>query len=144
MPSWVFRDQQELTCEEAYLFTRHSLTIRYSVDSPSGFPRPAPGRPTGCLCYGWARPACGHHRDLCWLSGGRILRVVGRNRRDLSILLFAYPVCRPILIRHRENSNVQGFVKGAYGAAIGTILGACVLLGKIAIGDWLTAVDCGR
>jgi len=34
---------------------------------------------------------------------------------------------------------VQGFVKGAYAAAIGTILGACILLGKIAIGDWLTA-----
>jgi chromate transporter len=31
-------------------------------------------------------------------------------------------------------------VKGAYAAAIGTILGACVLLGKIAIGDWLTAL----
>ncbi len=28
--------------------------------------------------------------------------------------------------------------KGAYAAAIGTILGACILLGKIAIGDWLT------
>jgi chromate transporter len=35
---------------------------------------------------------------------------------------------------------VQGFIKGAYAAAIGTILGACVLLGKIAIGDWLTAL----
>jgi chromate transporter len=35
---------------------------------------------------------------------------------------------------------VQGFVKGAYAAAIGTILGAALLLGKIAIGDWLTAV----
>jgi chromate transporter len=35
---------------------------------------------------------------------------------------------------------VQGFVKGAYAAAIGTILGACLLLGRIAIGDWLTAV----
>jgi len=45
----------------------------------------------------------------------------------------------PILIRHRANPNVQGFVKGAYAAAIGTILGACILLGKIAIGDWLTA-----
>ena len=44
----------------------------------------------------------------------------------------------PILVRHRGNPNVQGFVKGAYAAAIGTILGACVLLGKIAIGDWLT------
>jgi chromate transporter len=33
---------------------------------------------------------------------------------------------------------VQGFVKGAYAAAIGTILRACVLLGRIAIGGWLT------
>jgi chromate transporter len=41
-------------------------------------------------------------------------------------------------VRHRANPNVQGFVKGAYAAAIGTILGASVLLGKIAIGDWLT------
>ena len=46
----------------------------------------------------------------------------------------------PILVRNRENLNVKGFVKGAYAAAIGTILGACILLGKIAIGDWLTAL----
>ena len=46
----------------------------------------------------------------------------------------------PILVRHRGNAKVQGFVKGAYAAAIGTILGASVLLGKIAIGDWLTAL----
>src|SRR5690348_4403084 len=49
-------------------------------------------------------------------------------------------VAAPIFARHRGNPNVQGFVKGAYGAAIGTILGACVLLGKVAIGDWLTAL----
>jgi chromate transporter len=49
-------------------------------------------------------------------------------------------VAAPLLARHRGNLNVQGFVKGAYAAAIGTILGACVLLGKIAIGDWLTAL----
>jgi chromate transporter len=49
-------------------------------------------------------------------------------------------VVAPILIRHRANPNVQGFVKGAYAAAIGTILGACVLLGKVAIGDWLTVL----
>ena len=49
-------------------------------------------------------------------------------------------VVGPILARHRANPNVQGFVKGAYAAAIGTILGAAVLLGKIAIGDWLTAL----
>ena len=46
----------------------------------------------------------------------------------------------PLLARYRANPNVQGFVKGAYAAAIGTILGACVLLGKVAIGDWLTAL----
>lgn len=49
-------------------------------------------------------------------------------------------IVAPILVRYRSNPNVQGFIKGAYAAAIGTILGACVLLGKIAIGDWLTAL----
>jgi len=49
-------------------------------------------------------------------------------------------IVAPILMRYRTNLNVQGFIKGAYAAAIGTILGACVLLGKIAIGDWLTAL----
>jgi len=49
-------------------------------------------------------------------------------------------IVAPILVRYRTNANVQGFIKGAYAAAIGTILGACVLLGKIAIGDWLTAL----
>ena len=48
-------------------------------------------------------------------------------------------IVAPLLAKHRGNLNVQGFVKGAYGAAIGTILGACILLGKIAIGDRLTA-----
>jgi chromate transporter len=49
-------------------------------------------------------------------------------------------VAAPILARHGSNRNVKGFVKGAYAAAIGTILGACVLLGRIAIGDWLTVL----
>lgn len=49
-------------------------------------------------------------------------------------------IVAPILMRYRTNLNVQGFIKGAYAAAIGTILGACVLLGRIAIGDWLTAL----
>ena len=35
----------------------------------------------------------------------------------------------------RTPHDVQGFVRGAYAAAIGTILGACILLGRIAIGD---------
>ena len=49
-------------------------------------------------------------------------------------------IVAPVLVRHRANPNVKGFVKGAYAAAIGTILGACILLGKIAIGDWLTVL----
>ena len=49
-------------------------------------------------------------------------------------------IVAPILLRYRANPNIQGFIKGAYAAAIGTIVGACVLLGKIAIGDWLTAL----
>ena len=49
-------------------------------------------------------------------------------------------IAAPLLARYRGNPSVQGFIKGAYGAAIGTILGAAVLLGKIAIGDVLTAV----
>ncbi len=47
-------------------------------------------------------------------------------------------IAAPIVARHRGNANFQGFIKGVYGAAIGTILGACILLGRIAIGDWLT------
>jgi len=49
-------------------------------------------------------------------------------------------IVAPLLARYRANPNVQGFVKGAYAAAIGTILGASILLGRIAIGDWLTAL----
>src|SRR6202140_1803683 len=49
-------------------------------------------------------------------------------------------IVAPILVRHRGNANVQGFVKGASAAAIGPILGASILLGKIAVGDWLTAL----
>ena len=49
-------------------------------------------------------------------------------------------IVAPILVRHRAQPDVRGFVKGAYAAAIGTILGAAVLLGRIAIGDWLTIV----
>jgi len=67
---------------------------------------------------------------------GSLIATVGIFLPSFLLILFV----APILIRHRENLNVQGFVKGAYGAAIGTILGACVLLSKIAIGDWLTVL----
>jgi chromate transporter len=47
-------------------------------------------------------------------------------------------VAAPLVGRHRGKPSVQGFVRGAYAAAIGTILGASVLLGRIAVGDWFT------
>ena len=67
---------------------------------------------------------------------GSLVSTVGIFLPSFILVLIA----APMLARHRANPNVQGFVKGAYGAAIGTILGACVLLGRIAIGDWLTAL----
>jgi chromate transporter len=67
---------------------------------------------------------------------GSLVSTVGIFLPSFILVLIAAPV----LARHRANANVQGFVKGAYGAAIGTILGACLLLGRIAIGDWLTTL----
>jgi chromate transporter len=40
-------------------------------------------------------------------------------------------IAAPIVARHRGDANLHRFIKGAYGAAIGTILGACVLLGRM-------------
>ena len=87
------------------------------------------------------QPGAGrHHRHLRRLSGrgfwGSLVSTVGIFLPSFLLVLIA----APLLARHRANPNVQGFVKGAYAAAIGTILGACVLLGQIAIGDWLTAL----
>jgi chromate transporter len=65
---------------------------------------------------------------------GSLVSTIGIFLPSFLLVLMA----APILARHRDNTNVQGFIKGAYAAAIGTILGACILLGRIAIGDWLT------
>jgi chromate transporter len=67
---------------------------------------------------------------------GSVVSTIGIFLPSFLLVLIA----APLLARHRGNANVQGFVKGAYAAAIGTILGACFLLGRIAIGDWLTAL----
>src|SRR5262245_2672291 len=93
----------------------------------------------GCDRDDQPRPR-GDHRDLRWLSGRWLLGIARLNDRNLFPSFILVLVAAPLLARHRGNPNVQGFVKGAYGAAIGTILGACVLLGQIAIGDWLTAL----
>jgi chromate transporter len=68
--------------------------------------------------------------------GGSLVSTVGIFLPSFILVLAA----APLLAKYRENPDVQGFVKGAYAAAIGTILGACILLGRIAIGDWLTAL----
>ncbi len=67
---------------------------------------------------------------------GSIVSTVGIFLPSFILVL----VAAPLLAKYRENPNVQGFVKGAYAAAIGTILGACILLGRVAIGDGLTAL----
>src|SRR3989475_636871 len=74
--------------------------------------------------------------DLVAGVWGSVVATIGIFLPSFLLVLIAAPV----LVRHRGNLNVQGFVKGAYAAAIGTILGACILLGRIAIGDWLTAL----
>jgi len=66
--------------------------------------------------------------------------VAGFSGSLAAVFLPSFVVAAPVLVRQRSNRNVQGFIKGAYAAAIGTILGACVLLGRIAIGDWLTVL----
>jgi chromate transporter len=68
--------------------------------------------------------------------GGAVVATIGIFLPSFLLIL----IVAPILMRYGANPNVQGFIKGAYAAAIGTILGACVLLGRIAIGDWLTAL----
>jgi chromate transporter len=67
---------------------------------------------------------------------GAVAATVGIFLPSFLLVLIAAPILR----RHRANRNVQGFVKGAFAAAIGTILGASILLGRIAIGDWLTVL----
>ena len=73
---------------------------------------------------------------VLWALAGSVVSTVGIFLPSFIFVL----VVAPLLARHGKNPNVQGFVRGAYGAAIGTILGACILLGRIAIGDWLTAL----
>jgi chromate transporter len=68
--------------------------------------------------------------------GGSVVATIGIFLPSFILVLLV----APFLARHRTDRNLQGFIKGAYAAAIGTILGACVLLGRIAIGDWFTVL----
>src|SRR5215475_3146400 len=84
------------------------------------------------------------------LSGSLLDGLWGSVTATIGIFLPSFLfilIVAPILMRYRQNPHVQGFIKGAYAAAIGTILGACVLLGSLLVlfrwkvsNPWLVAV----
>jgi chromate transporter len=93
----------------------------------------------------WSRSRSAWSAPDLWssprLSSDILLQALGSLVSTIGIFFPSFLlvlVAAPILARHRCKPDVQGFIKGAYAAAIGTILGACMLLGRIAIGDWLT------
>jgi chromate transporter len=49
----------------------------------------------------------------------------------------------PWFVRHRENLQIQAFVRGATAAAAGAIAGATVVLAKQAVVDWKTGLIAG-
>src|SRR5262249_24763116 len=112
--------QQGLVTEYGWLKEREFL-IAVAVGMISPGPGVIPASFVGYLVAGF------------W---GSLVSTIGIFLPSFLLVLIA----APIVARHRDSPNLQGFIKGAYGAAIGTILGACVLLGRIAIGDWLTAL----
>src|SRR2546425_1172719 len=115
----------------AFLIT---VAVQAEVAVAMGMLRPGPVVITSTFVgYLVAARLSGSQLDGLW---GAIAATVGIFLPSFLFIL----IVAPILMRYRTNPNVQGFIKGAYAAAIGTILGACVLLGRIAIGDWLTAL----
>jgi len=66
---------------------------------------------------------------------GAVICTIAIYLPSFVLVLFAAPP----LLRYRASVLVQGFVKGAYAAAVGAILAAAILLGRHAIGDWVTA-----
>jgi chromate transporter len=67
-------------------------------------------------------------------GGGALVCTVAIYLPSFLLVLFAAPP----LMRHRANPLVQGFIKAVYAVAIGAILGASLVLGWNAIGDWVT------
>ncbi len=45
----------------------------------------------------------------------------------------------PLLLRHRDNPRLRGFIRGVTVAVVGVLFGTTYLVGKTAIGDWPTA-----
>ena len=65
---------------------------------------------------------------------GSVVATVGIFLPSFLLVTFA----APLLVRYRENAYVQGFVRSVSAAAVGAILGASVVLARLAIGDWFT------
>ena len=82
---------------------------------PSSLPRPSSAIWSPASGSRWSRP-----------SASSFLR------------LFSFWLQRHCSRATAKIRTCKALCSGAYGAAIGTILGACILLGRIAIGDWLT------
>jgi len=83
--------------------------------------------------------AGGHHRDVrrLLLNG-----FVGALAATLGI--FAGPVlftvlATPILLRYHKEPHVAGFSRGVGVTVVGVLVGTTYLIGKEAIGDWVTA-----
>jgi chromate transporter len=62
-----------------------------------------------------------------------------------TIGIFAGPVlftvlATPILLRYHKHPGVAGFIRGVGVTVVGVLVGTTYLIGKEAIGDWLTAV----
>lgn len=45
----------------------------------------------------------------------------------------------PLLLRYHDNRRLRGFIRGVTVAVVGVLVGTTYLVGKTAIGDWLTA-----
>ena len=59
--------------------------------------------------------------------------------------IFAAPVlftilATPLLLRYRADPRVAGFVRGVTVTVVGVLVGTTYLVGRQAIGDWLTAL----
>jgi chromate transporter len=74
-----------------------------------------------------------------YLVAGWLGSVVATVGMFLPSFLFVTLVA-PVLVRHRSNLYLRGFVKGVSAAAVGAIFGAGVILGRLAIGDVFTAI----
>jgi chromate transporter len=66
---------------------------------------------------------------------GSVVATIGIFLPSFLLVTFAAPQ----LVQHRENRAVQGFVRAVSAAAVGAILGASIVLARLAIGDWFTA-----